>query len=174
MERKMGIAARLYQDGRWTERHQVELEATLRDSAWAPLDVVIEDVSPGGFRVVAGAQMAVGDKIALGVAGLGTREARVVWGDEGIYGCEFIVPLSKEDLHTAVSAPAASPIAFPKTPLPTPQATGVDAGTNRAMDEDRLPIRARVAAIVVSAFLAWVFVFAIGWGVLALVRALLG
>lgn len=170
----MGIAARLYQDGRWTDRHQVEIEATLRDSAWSPLDVVIEDVSPGGFRVVAGADLAIGDKIALGVAGLGTREARVVWGDQGIYGCEFLIPLSSEDLRTAVSAPAASPIAFPKTPLPTPRSTMSEESAEGALKDDRLPIRTRVAAIIVSAFLAWVFVFAIGWGVVALVRALLG
>lgn len=169
----MGIAARLYQDGRWAERHTVELEATLRDSDWAPVDVTIEDLSHGGFRVVAGAELAVGDAIALGIAGIGTREAKVVWGTAGIYGCEFVVPLSDADLRTAVSAPVATPIAFPKTPLPTPQATPVAEGRNAPAQEEKFSVRTRLAIIVGSAVLAWMLVFALGYGLWALAGALL-
>lgn len=167
----MGIAARLYQDARWAERHPVELEATLRDSDWAPVDVAIEDLSHGGFRVVAGAKLAVGGTIALGIAGLGTREAKVVWGAAGIYGCEFATPLSDADLKTAVSGPAATPIAFPKTPLPAPQPPVVE-GWERARN-DKFSVRTRLAIITGSAVIAWMLVFGLGWGLWALAGALL-
>ncbi|WP_066716442.1 PilZ domain-containing protein [Sphingomonas pituitosa] len=170
----MGIAARLYQDGRWAERHAVELEATLRDSDWAPVDVTIEDLSHGGFRVVAGAELKVGDAIALGIAGIGTREAKVVWGTAGIYGCEFVAPLTDADLRTAVSGPVATPIAFPKTPLPTPQATPpVVEGWRAPAQEEKFSVRTRLAIIVGSAVLAWMLVFALGYGLWALAGALL-
>ncbi len=170
----MGIAARLYQDGRWAERHSVELEATLRDSDWAPVDVTIEDLSNGGFRVVAGAELKVGDAIALGIAGTGTREATVVWGTAGIYGCEFVTPLSDADLRAAVSGPAATPIAFPKTPLPTPPPPApVVEGWSASVKEEKFSVRTRLAIIVGSAVLAWMLVFALGYGLWALAGALL-
>jgi hypothetical protein len=170
----MGIAARLYQDGRWAERHPVELEATLRDSDWAPVDVTIEDLSHGGFRVVAGADLSVGDTIALGIAGIGTREAKVVWGTAGIYGCEFATPLSDADLRTAVSGPSATPIAFPKTPLPSPQLTPpMVEGWDAPASEEKYSVRTRLAIIVGSAVIAWMLVFAIGYGLWALAGALL-
>ncbi len=171
----MGIAARLYQDGRWAERHPVELEATLRDSDWAPVDVTIEDLSHGGFRVVAGAELKVGDSIALGIAGIGTREAKVVWGTAGIYGCEFLTPLSDGDLRSAVSGPTATPIAFPKTPLPTPQPTPPSAqGATVQAAEEKFTVRTRLAIIVGSAVIAWMLVFGLGYGLWALAGALLG
>lgn len=170
----MGIAARLYQDGRWAERHSVELEATLRDSAWAPVDVAIEDLSHGGCRVVAAVDLAVGNSIALGIAGIGTREAKVVWGAAGIFGCEFIAPLSDADLRAALAGPVSTPIAFPKTPLPTPQPTPpVVQGWQRPAGEAKFSMRTRLAIIVGSAVLAWMLVFAIGYGLWALAGALL-
>ncbi|WP_010543516.1 PilZ domain-containing protein [Sphingomonas elodea] len=169
----MGIAARLYQDARWAERHPVELEATLRDSDWSPVDVTIEDLSHGGFRVVAGASLSVGDMIALGIAGIGTREAKVVWGTAGIYGCEFAAALSNEELRTAVSGPVATPIIFPKTPLPTPpQSPPVVEGWTAPADE-KFSMRTRLAIITGSAVIAWMLVFGLGWGLWALAGALL-
>ncbi|WP_084583145.1 PilZ domain-containing protein [Sphingomonas azotifigens] len=170
----MGIAARLYQDGRWAERHAVELEATLRDSDWAPVDVTIEDLSHGGFRVVAGAELLVGDAIALGIAGIGTREAKVVWGAAGIYGCEFIKPLNDTELRTAVAGPVSTPIAFPKTPLPTPQPTPpVVQGWSAPAGDAKFSVRTRLAIVTGSAVIAWILVFALGYGLWALAGALL-
>ncbi|MHA6719390.1 PilZ domain-containing protein [Sphingomonas sp. RS6] len=166
----MAIAARLYQDGRWAERHQVELEATLRDSDWAPVDVSIDDLSNGGFRISAGTRLVVGEMIALGIAGVGTRPAKVVWGANGSYGCEFATPLTDAELRTAFAAPLAQPIAFPKTPLPSPSPPA----TTAINEEQKLPVRTRVAIIFGSAVVAWVLVFAIGWAVIAAVQALLG
>lgn len=169
----MGIAARLYQDGRWAERHMVDLDATLRDSEHTPLDVAIEDLSHGGFRVVAGAALNVGDAIAIGIAGLGTRGAQVVWGTAGIYGCEFDTPLTDADLRAAVAGPVATPIAFPKTPLPSPQPPQVEGWSAPAGADAKFPVRTRLAIIVGSAVIAWMLVFAIGWGLWALAKALL-
>jgi PilZ domain len=166
----MGIAARLYQDGRWTERHRVELEATLRDSDWAPVDVSIDDLSNGGFRVSAGIGLVVGESIALGIAGVGTRPARVVWGANGAYGCEFAVPLTDAELRTAFAAPLAQPIAFPKSPPPLPSLPGL---SSEHMDE-KLSVRTRVVVIAVGAVIAWLLFLVVGWRLVALVRALLG
>jgi hypothetical protein len=169
----MGIAARLYQDGRWAERHAVELDATLRDSDWAPVDVTIEDLSHGGFRLVAGAELATGDAIAIGIARIGTREAKVVWGTAGIYGCEFVAPLSDADLRTALAGPASTPIAFPKAPLPTPQQTPPVVQGWSTPGEPKFPVRTRLAIIVGGAVAAWMLVLALGYGLWALAGALL-
>lgn len=167
----MGLAAHLYQDARWAERHQVERDATLRDPAWSPIDAVVEDLSETGFRVIAAADIAVGAEIGLGLSGIGTREARVVRRAGTLYGCEFLVPLTAEQLKAALAAPDAEPIALPRADPPAPFAAVTFGEPER--HHDRLPLKQRALSIVVGAILAWAIMIGLGWFLIGLVRSIL-
>lgn len=162
----MGLVAYLYRDARWAERHQVERDATLRDPDWSPIDVTIEDLSEGGFRALADAELPVGAEIGLGLAGIGLRPARVVRRTGNAYGCEFLTPLTGMELHAALAAPASDPIALPI-------AARRDIDLEDEDFPDRLPPLARVLAISAGAIAAWAVVLGIGWIVVAWVRGAL-
>ena len=157
----MAIAAQLYQDGREAERHRVEFDATLRDPAFMPLDVVIEDLSTSGFRVVTDTILPLAAEIGLGLAGIGTHRARVVWRSDGIYGCEFLAPLKDADLRLALSAPSSEPLVLPS---PDPGDALPDAEEEHWRDEQSgLSLRGRLYSIIAAAIVAWIVVVGLGW-----------
>jgi hypothetical protein len=159
----MGLVAYLYRDGRWAERHPLERDATLRDPDWSPIDVTVEDLSEGGFRVTASTELAIGAEIGLGLAGIGMRQARVVRRTKSLYGCEFLVPLTNSELRAALAGPPTAPIALP-----------FDAPALEAEEHpERLPLLMRALAIVGGAVLAWAIVLGLGWLLVGLVRGIL-
>ena len=166
----MALAAQLYQNGREAERHRVEFDATLRDPAFLPLDVVIEDLSTGGFRVVTDANLPLAAEIGLGLAGIGTHRARIVWRSDGIYGCEFLTPLKDDDLRTALSAPSSEPLVLPS---PAPGYTLPQADQEQWRDEQSgLSLRGRLYSIIGAAIVAWLAVIGLGWVAFRIVSAL--
>jgi hypothetical protein len=162
----MALTAQLYLDDRGSKRFRVEFDATLRDPLHAPLDVVVEDLSASGFRVLTPADLAVGVEIGLGLAGIGTHRARVVRHENGAYGCEFVTPLTSAALDIALSAPSSAPVALPRMGPWGP----VRGNTN--LDESpvkKLPRPVRLLVIVAGAIACWIL--AIGLGAV-LIRAL--
>jgi hypothetical protein len=112
----MAIPATLINDDRSAERFQVELDATVRNAAARPYDVVVEDLSATGFRMVGSPAMTVGDRMSIGFAGIGVQPARLTRMHADSYGCEFVRPLSLAELSTALRAAPVEPIAFPTLP----------------------------------------------------------
>lgn len=168
----MGLAAHLYRDARWAERHQIERDATLRDPEWSPIDAIVDDLSESGFRVTTLADFTVGAEVALGLAGIGTHQARVVRRAKGFYGCEFLIPLTGAELSAALAAPASEPIALPfAEPVAQPPVT-VDLGAEEE-HPDKLPMPVRLATISIAAIAAWAIVIGLGWAMVALVRNIL-
>ncbi|WP_213982374.1 PilZ domain-containing protein [Sphingomonas sp. dw_22] len=163
----MGLVAYLYRDARWAERHQVERDATLRDPDWSPIDVTVEDLSEGGFRVVAETDLPIGAEIGLGLAGIGLHSARVVRRSGNAYGCEFLPPLTSAELRAALSAPAPDPVALPI------DAATYDIDIEDEEHPDRLPLMARLLAISAGAIMAWAIVLGIGWILVEWVRSAL-
>jgi hypothetical protein len=159
----MGLVAYLYRDGRWAERHPLERDATLRDPDWSPIDVTVEDLSEGGFRVTAATELPIGAEIGLGLAGIGMRQARVVRRTKALYGCEFLVPLTNPELRAALAGPPTTPIALPF------EAPVLDVEEH----PERLPLLMRAVAIVAGAVLAWAIVLGLGWILVGLVRGAL-
>ena len=160
----MALAAQLYRDARNAERHRVDFDATLRDPAFQPIDVVIEDLSATGLRVVTRANLAMGVEVGLGLAGIGTHRARVVRRGDGNYGCEFVTPLTSSDLAIALSAPSTAPVSLPNAPWAAP----APADPRRAVSTGLSP-RGRLFAIVACALAAWVVAAALGAFVVRLV-----
>lgn len=112
----MSILAKLINDTRSAERYAVELDATVRNATARPYDVVIEDLSATGFRMVGGPYMDIGAPVSIGFAGIGVQPALVTRIHEDSYGCEFTKPLSVADLSAALTAAPSAPIAFPTLP----------------------------------------------------------
>jgi hypothetical protein len=164
----MAIAAQLYQGGREAERHRVEFDATLRDPTFLPLDVVIEDLSTGGFRVVTDTILPLAAEIGLGLAGIGTHRARIVWRGDGIYGCEFLAPLKDDDLRLALSAPSSEPLILPSTPNAL-----LETGEEHWRDEQSgLSLRGRLYSIIAAAIVAWIVVIGLAWVAFRIVSGL--
>lgn len=85
----MAIAAQLFVGGRRYERAAVDLDGTLRDTAWQPIDVEVVDLSVSGFRARLPVPMAIGDQVSIGIAGLGVNKAQVVRAEPGSVACRF-------------------------------------------------------------------------------------
>jgi hypothetical protein len=99
----MSFVAKLYDDDRLAERYPVMLDGTLRSPQAVPQDVIIDDLSAGGFRTGVAMGLVVGDVITLGIFGVGLRPARVMRESDGSYGCQFLTPLSAEELAAALA-----------------------------------------------------------------------
>jgi hypothetical protein len=141
----MAIAAQLYRDARWEERHHVDLAATLRDLGGSPIDIVIEDVSRSGFCIAEVPDLSLGAVIGIGVQGADRRRARVVWRAHGNQGLEFLQPLSQAELEIVLSAPA-----FEATRLDVP-----GSGNVSSAQAVRLSYRARTMIIVGTSLMLW-------------------
>lgn len=100
-------------DQRSTERYAGARDATLRDSEASPQDAVVEDLSRTGFRLAPGAMLTLGDRISIGLPGIGRRAAQVLRvGDDGI-GCTFDVPLAPGEMERALTTAPLTPLALP-------------------------------------------------------------
>lgn len=116
----MAVVARLYRDMRGSARHQVALDATLRDPERRPFDVVVEELSAAGARLPPVIELPLGATVTLGVSGVGMCDVRVVRRDERGYGCEFLFPLSEAELEDALAATPNPPVPLePAGRLPT-------------------------------------------------------
>jgi hypothetical protein len=155
----MTVVAKLYRDDRAAERHAVELDATLRDRD-VPHDVLIEDLSASGFRMLSAVDLAIGAPITLGLPTVGRRMARVVRQAGEQYGCEFVVPLTNAQVEAALAAPAFEPINFPD------MGTRVDLRNAPEPEVTKLPRPVRVAVIVALAASAWAVAIA-GWSLIS-------
>lgn len=153
----MAITAKLIDDNRNAERFPVELDATVRNAAARPYDVVLEDLSSTGFRMVGGPDMPIGSAISIGFAGIGVQPARLTRLNDDSYGCEFVKPLTSAELSAAINAAPAAPIAFPT--LPT-QAWLADAPEPHI--EPYSPQTKLALAIIVPATL-WAVIAGIYW-----------
>jgi hypothetical protein len=89
---------------RSSTRRKVGKGSTLRGEDGAPRDVVLEDLSLSGFRISGHDRLSPGDEIAVGLAGVGVREATVIWSDDRGAGCEFLKPITPVDVDNTLSA----------------------------------------------------------------------
>lgn len=147
----MAVVARLYRDHRGAARHEVALEATLRDNDRRPHDVVVEELSKTGFLVPAVAQLSPGEQVTIGISGIGMCHARVVREAEGGFGCEFLHPLSEDELAEAIVTKPAEPVPLP---LPLPRLSYSEASDAEVID-DRWPWRVRVWSLIGLAAVFW-------------------
>jgi hypothetical protein len=101
----MSIQAVLYSNSseRGADRLPVSRASTLRTEQDKPVDVLIEDVSAGGFRLRGPIGFESGQSVRIGLPGIGIRTAQVVWTGQGAAGCMLDQGLSADDLRTVLT-----------------------------------------------------------------------
>lgn len=94
-------------DGRKAERRIVNLAAALREDGARKTQVVVLDISVGGFRAESSEPMEEGSEVWLKLEGCEAKRSRVVWvkgKDNGCdIGCEFETPLHQAELDLIVA-----------------------------------------------------------------------
>ncbi|WP_176592680.1 PilZ domain-containing protein [Sphingobium sp. EM0848] len=86
------------------DRHPLNRASTLRSDDGKPVDVLLENMSLTGFKISTSADLAIGEAVIIGLAGVGVRSARVVWSENGQAGCAFDQPLTALELEETEKA----------------------------------------------------------------------
>lgn len=153
---------RFYRAARRQELHRV---STLRAEDGAPIDVLLEDVSTSGCRISGVPDLAQGEAILIGLAGVGARLARIIWIEDNRTGCHFDAPLSAEEFATTQQAGTVISGAFPVKVEPAL----ITASSDLAI-EPPMPRVIDLKVILLAALLSWCLVaaiVAIGWRLFA-------
>jgi hypothetical protein len=103
-ESKVVVPARLYREAERDLRFPVEVSATIRNPASVPLDATVLDISASGLRASIAEELAVGEPITVGIAGIGMVAARIARRDGHIYGCAFAEPITAAQVAAASAA----------------------------------------------------------------------
>ena len=92
-------------DGRKAERRIVNLAAALREEGARTSQIVVIDISGGGFKAEVGDDVHEGSEVWLKLPGFEAKRSRVVWRSGKEAGCEFESPLHEREIELLV-APA--------------------------------------------------------------------
>jgi hypothetical protein len=90
------LAIPLPSDLRTARRRAVNFPGFVRESVATVVPVEVTNLSTDGCSFQAAGSFETATVVWLRVAGLGARQARIVWAGKGNYGCEFCSPLQSE------------------------------------------------------------------------------
>jgi PilZ domain len=90
-------------EGRQSARRIVNIAAALREDGARNLQVIVLDVSLGGFKAESPEPLEEGAEVWLKLPGCEARRSRVVWAKEKDVGCEFEQPLHQGELDLIVA-----------------------------------------------------------------------
>jgi hypothetical protein len=142
----MVVLAKLYEEGRAAERHDVATDTTLRlDSR--PVDILIANLSATGCLFVCPEPIELGADVTIGIPGTGRRRARIVRNEREKYGCVFEVPLDKDELAEAFDGGHNTLLMFS-----SPEAEVADAAIGA---HDKLSPRGRLILLATLAIGIW-------------------
>jgi hypothetical protein len=91
-------------DGRKAERRIVNIAAALREEGVKTAEVVVIDVSTGGFKAESEEAIEEGTEVWLKLPGFEVRRSRVVWARGKEIGCEFQSALHSSELEMVAPA----------------------------------------------------------------------
>lgn len=97
-------------------RQELDRWATLRDSAMRPHDILVEDLSTTGCKIILNLDLQVGMLVRVGISGAGMRAARIVRGSMPMFGCAFVEPMAEDEVRRAAGAETVIAAGF--APLP--------------------------------------------------------
>ena len=100
-------------------RRRTDAPSTLRGSSTGPLDTFVQDISATGAKIECSAELALGDSVSIGLAGVGQVRAMVVWKRDGQYGLDFVVPLTAADAERAFAGGTVISLGAPPAPART-------------------------------------------------------
>lgn len=155
------IRALMWDTRRSSERHNVERLSTVR-SGGVPSDVTIDNLSLTGFHLSGTSALMEGDVINIGLAGVGIREAQVVWTGDDAAGCSFSVPITTAEFEQTISANTVVSAVFgPEAPTPVETVDTVHVDQIQPARHD--PVR-----FLVALFIGWACVVALGYSIFSL------
>jgi hypothetical protein len=93
-------------DGRRAERRIVNLAAALREEGARTTQIVLHDISTGGFKAETDEPLEDGAEVWLKLTGLEAKRSRVIWSRGKEIGCEFEWPLHQRELEVMVTPKA--------------------------------------------------------------------
>jgi PilZ domain len=97
-------------DRREKERHVLQLDVTLAANAQG-IDAAVQDLSTAGLRIETEVSLEVGEDILVELVDTQSVEARVVWKNGNVYGCQFRDPIAKRVVGMVVlQAPFEEPL----------------------------------------------------------------
>ena len=100
----MALTAQLVRDDRRADRERLDVASTLRHVRNVPIDVIVEDLSATGFRVRTQADLALQERVTIGIPGVGQRAAHVVRHTAKGFGCEFVEPIAPQLVAAPMTA----------------------------------------------------------------------
>ncbi|OYY68353.1 MAG: hypothetical protein B7Y00_06000 [Sphingomonadales bacterium 17-56-6] len=77
------------QEDRSAPRIRLKIPATMRPSGSPGFSVIVRDLSLSGVACEALTGMAAGTRVWLTLPGLAALQAKIIWNDGTIVGCEF-------------------------------------------------------------------------------------
>jgi hypothetical protein len=82
-------------DNRQSVRAPVKIIADMLISEGPRFKVLVQDLSPTGFRIQTANAIPRDRMVYLTMPGFNSLQARVAWNDRENYGCEFVRPLHR-------------------------------------------------------------------------------
>jgi hypothetical protein len=93
---------------RTVRRRPVNFLAFVRETAARVVSVEVTDLSTDGCKFESPDAFETATIVWLKIAGLGARQARIIWHRGGGYGCEFLSPMQSDAVEDLCAAKAAS------------------------------------------------------------------
>ncbi len=90
------LAIPVEDDLRTARRRPVQSSGFVREDAATVVPVEVTNLSTDGCCFRAPGSFETATLVWLKIAGLGARQARIIWAGGGAYGCEFCKPLQSE------------------------------------------------------------------------------
>jgi hypothetical protein len=90
-------------DGRKAERRIVNLAAALREDGVKTLQIIVHDISIGGFKAEVPEPIEEGSEVWLKLSGCEAKRSRVVWIKDKDIGFEFEWPLHQSEIEQIIS-----------------------------------------------------------------------
>jgi hypothetical protein len=129
------------------ERKLIDRASTLRVLESQPYDVHVENLSETGCLMSSSVALSPGMRIRLGLSGGGVVEGTIIRQLGNQYGCEFVRPLTREQMQSAFGADALVQGSFASAP-----------GNTAVSTTARWPRPLRATIMIGLAGLAWLTV----------------
>lgn len=121
----------------------------------SPRDAVVHNLSRTGALIETKARLEIGDTFTIELHGGEARFTEIIWADDNLFGCRFMMPLSQASVSAALLR--ADPVAAAHTPRRAPnlaERARILAAFPQ-QEEAKPSARARVAIIVTLSTLIW-------------------
>jgi len=154
----VAVEALIFRDFDRAPRKPIDSDVTIRDGEGYPVQLALVDLSETGFLMESDVALSVGESFSIGIPGVAMHGATVRRVDGNRYGCEFLYPLTAEELAIAGRETV---IAWPGTDRANGIAADEDLSEAGATFYERYSRPVRIAIYIGGLVLSWAAVFAI-------------